>query len=218
MTAFTYTELIEKAQSYTRDLDDEFLAQIPELISRAENECVRVLDLDVLDETTTATLSATEASIPIPIDVLSVRSVHMANGTELFKRSYTVLKLLQAQLTAGDPQYWADSTGASISVAPNRPEDGETEQVELHYVPDVVGLSSTTPTTWISTHLGDLLLTSLLVAIEEYNKNQQAMQMRAAVFNAQLTSLPSELRRMVRRDYQQLEPSSTAQQPFGSGS
>ena len=218
MTAYTYQDLVALAQSATRDGDDEFLAQLPQIINRANWRVSTILDLDKLDATANTTLSATVASAPAPSNAIAVRSVYRADGRSLDRRSRPALQHLQTTTTPGSPQWYCEANNTEILVAPLRPAGASAETLQVLYLPDQIAPSPTVATTWISTHLGELLVSSMYAAIEEYNKNYQAQEARLGEFQRQINDLPSDLMRLVRRDYRQLEPSASPTSTYGVGS
>jgi len=70
-----YAELVAAITNFTQDNDAEFLAEIPNIISRAENRLLRDLDLELMEDFVEDALTTGSRSLAMPDDVVMTTSL-----------------------------------------------------------------------------------------------------------------------------------------------
>lgn len=173
----TYTELVTRLQNFTEDPDSEFSDEIDTIIENAELRIARDLDVEnftAMTERVTGSMSTGNREIARTSAVISVSQFNIVNGSArpvLQKRPESFLNFFWPDRTAtGVPRYYADLDETKWVVAPT-PDD--TYAYEIETKQRITGLSSGTPTTWISTQHPDLLFFACLVEGEIFHTNPE---------------------------------------------
>lgn len=207
-TSYTYSTLVNDLQAYMVDTDDEFVAQLPGLITNAETRIVRDLGLEILDvdyAVPTGNVDKTAGTIKKDItgltETFAVREVYY-DGKALLPRSVSFVKMMQKYLPTGDPEFYAEWNETTLYFAPLMDSGATVKNTVLRYITSVQTLSPSISTTWVSKNLGDLLLTSALIECERYNKNAEAEQGRMAEYQSLLSRVQLDAKHVKRRDYQ----------------
>lgn len=174
----TYDELITNIRNYM-ETDSNVLSNsvIDTFILLTENKILRDIDLEVFRQSSTAPLTANSRFLTMPSDILTHRYmlVRNASNEEIFLnfRDVSFAKEYWENATeTGFPKYYAVWNQNTFVLAPT-PDAAYT--VELGYIRKPAGLSSTTPTTWLSQNAPEALLYGCLVQAYSYTKGPLEM-------------------------------------------
>lgn len=160
---YPYSTLVTDLQANLEDDSAEFVAEIPNIINRAELRCVRDLDLNVFNTRTEANLTGSSATQTKPTDSLIVDSIFLvASRTHLLRRSVDFISAFDNGVE-GTPKYFgendADDTDVRLSPTPS----SALAVVWWTYArPDRLVLTSN-ETNWLTDKVGDLLYRACVV-------------------------------------------------------
>lgn len=203
-TAFTYTTLVEAIQSNTEDTGAEFLAYIPTAIAMAEDRLLRDLDLELFDVAATSTFGVASPWLAKPSDMVGLRTMHYTDGTGNFNliepKTWEFAKDYwpNVNTTSSTPKYYVEFSETNWFIA-GTPASGLT--VTIRYIKRPAGLSVGTPTTWLSQHVGDLLLLATLISSEQYLKADDRIIVWKQDYAERLLIARRELNLEQRNDY-----------------
>jgi len=211
----TYSELVTQIRDYT-ETDSNVLTTtiINDFIEHAELKIFRQVDSDAFRKYATASLTASDPFVAtpgqIPTDFSYVRTVSIfsASGSlgGLTDNERIILtKKDQAFMSeywpnrnsTGIPKYYSNWDQDTLFVAPT-PNAAYT--IELAYIAQPTGLSSSTATTWISNNAPDALLYACLVEAFKFLKNPEMMAMYTQSYQGAIQVLSSEQMGFRRRD------------------
>lgn len=151
-------------------LDSDTAGKLPTLLRMAESELERQI-LSPKRETT-ATLSATSATVALPTDFEEMRSILLVDYWPL---SLVTLNVLQsAHPTAagpGLPQVYAIS-GSNLILGPS---PDATYSLSATYLATLTGLSATNATNWLLTKYPDAYVYALMFQAEAYRNNDDRL-------------------------------------------
>ena len=178
----TYTELLQKIRDYTEVgstvLSDTILNGI---IEDAEFRIFRDVDSDNNRRYASANLIASTRFIDSPTDALIIRSAQivdseLADGNTNQEREFlqwrdtSFMSEFNPTAVTGVPKYYSWWDKNRIIVAPT---PDQTYTIQLNYILKDPGLSSTVPTTYISTNFPNGLLYACLVEAYGFLKGPQ---------------------------------------------
>ena len=174
----TYDELVTNIRNYM-ETDSNVLTNsvINTFILLTENKILRDIDLEVFRQSSTAPLSANNRFLTMPSDILTHRYMLVRNSSneEIFLNFRDVSfakEYWENASETGFPKYYAVWNQNTFVVAPT-PDSNYT--VELGYIRKPAGLSSSTPTTWLSQNAPETLLYGCLVQAYSYTKGPLEM-------------------------------------------
>jgi hypothetical protein len=169
--SYTYASLTQALQDWLEDDDDEFVAAIPEIIQLGETRLTRDLDLAMFSAVEDVPIVVSDAVVTKPaIEAVSYQSI----GYE-FAGRYHWLELrgddFVRDYSVGPeelPRYYSELDEESWRIAP---VTSQNLTLEVRYTVRPAGLGVLTPTTWLSTYAGDLLLKACLAESERFLKS-----------------------------------------------
>ena len=174
----TYSELVTNIRNYM-ETDSNVLTNsvIDTFILLTENKILRDIDLEVFRQSSTAPLTTSSRFLTMPSYILTHRYmlVRTALGEEYFLNFRDVSfakEYWENASETGFPKYYAVWNQNTFVVAPT-PDSNYT--VELGYIRKPAGLSSSTPTTWLSQNAPETLLYGCLVQAYSYTKGPLEM-------------------------------------------
>ena len=174
----TYDELVTNIRNYM-ETDSNVLTNsvINTFILLTENKILRDIDLEVFRQSSTAPLSANNRFLTMPSDILTHRYMLVRNSSneEIFLNFRDVSfakEYWENASETGFPKYYAVWNQNTFVLAPT-PDSNYT--VELGYIRKPAGLSSSTPTTWLSQNAPETLLYGCLVQAYSYTKGPLEM-------------------------------------------
>lgn len=173
----TYDELVTSIRNYTEVDANVFTSSVVNtFITMAENQILREIDLDVFKLEVAGNLTSSNKFLTAPTDILAHRYMMITvDGDQIF---------LDFRDTSFMKEYWADGTATGVpkyySVWDQNtfylaPTPAQAYPVELGYIYRPQQLSSTNPTTWISTNAPEALLYACLIQAYSYTKGPLEM-------------------------------------------
>jgi hypothetical protein len=216
----TYSELVTQIRDYT-ETDSNVLTTtiINDFIEHAELRIFRQVDSDAFRRYATAPLTFVAGQVPdpfiakpgqVPTDFSYVRTVSIYSDSGslggltdnerivLIKKDYSFMTEYWPNRTStGIPKYYANWDQDTLFVAPT-PNAAYT--IELAYVAQPTGLSSSTATTWISNNAPAALLYACLIEAFKFLKNPEMMAMYTQAYQGEIQVLASEQMGFRRRD------------------
>lgn len=213
--AWTYDTLKTAIQSYVEDTGTDLVAHIDEFIGIAELRVLRDLDLELEDTNAEPTLTATVATLAKTTGLLRLRSFGIIVSSSFQPLSLRSLDYINQywpnDALTGVPLYIADFNETTWKIAPT-PDNGYVARVRYIARPD--GLSDTVATTWLGTHVPDLLLSACVAEAERFLNAHDLAAVWDADYRGKLEAERFELRRSGRADYW---PVRTASRSSGTG-
>ena len=163
----TYAELVQQIRDYT-EVDSNVLTDtiVNGFINNAEFRILRDVDSDNNRRYATASLVASQRFIDTPDNLLVIRSAQIVDGGSggtrnfLEYRDTSFMSEYNSTGATGEPKYYGMWDQNTIVLAPT-PSSAYT--IQLNYILKDPGLSSTNPTTYISTYFPNGLLYACLV-------------------------------------------------------
>ena len=174
----TYSELVTNIRNYMETSSNVLTEPvINTFILLTENKILREIDLEVFRQSSTSSLGVNDSFLTMPTDILTHRYmlIREASNDEYFLnfRDVSFLKEYWENNTeTGTPKYYAVWNENTFLLSPT-PNVALT--VELGYIRKPAGLSSSTPTTWLSTNAPEVLLYGCLVQAYSYTKGPLEM-------------------------------------------
>ena len=173
----TYDELVTNIRNYTEVNANVFTnAVINTFITMAENQILREIDLDVFKLEVSGTMTSGNKFLTAPSDILTHRYMMITSGSNQifldFRDTSFMKEYWPNGATTGTPKYYSVWDQNTFYIAPT-PNANFT--VELGYIYRPTQLSSTNPTTWISTNAPEALLYACLIQAYSYTKGPDNM-------------------------------------------
>jgi hypothetical protein len=173
----TYDELVTNIRNYTEVNANVFTnAVINTFITMAENQILREIDLDVFKVEATTNMTSGNKFLSAPNDILTHRYIMITSGTNQvfldFRDTSFMKEYWPNGSSTGTPKYYSvwDQNTFYLAPTPNA-----NFVVELGYIYRPAQLSSTNPTTWISTNAPEALLYACLIQAYSYTKGPDNM-------------------------------------------
>ena len=173
----TYDELVTNIRNYTEVGSNVFTnSVINTFITMAENQILRQIDLDVFKLEVSGNLTSGNKFLAAPSDILTHRYLMITSGSEQvfldFRDTSFMKEYWPNGATTGVPKYYSVWDQNTFYVAPT-PNAAFTAELGYIYRPEQ--LSSTNPTTWISTNAPEALLYACLIQAYSYTKGPDSM-------------------------------------------
>jgi len=173
----TYDELVTNIRNYTEVNANVFTSSvINTFITMAENQILREIDLDVFKLEVSGTMTSGNKFLTAPSDILTHRYMMITSGSNQifldFRDTSFMKEYWPNGATTGTPKYYSVWDQNTFYIAPT-PNANFT--VELGYIYRPTQLSSTNPTTWISTNAPEALLYACLIQAYSYTKGPDNM-------------------------------------------
>lgn len=199
MATYTFDTLKAALKSWNQDQFSDYETDLPDILAKAELKCLRDLDLELFDSTDTskATVGAVQ-TLDLPAGTVRLRQLWL-DGAFVQPRSESYV--YQYSLDNGfedQPLYWCQSSETTVLLAPV-PDATYPARMRVMIRPD--GLSDTVPTTWLSTHAGDLLFWACLSVTEHWTKAVEDAAATEARYQQTLQQTQLELAPLMARDY-----------------
>jgi len=173
----TYDELVTNIRNYTEVGSNVFTdAVINTFITMAENRILRDVDLDAFRIDSTGTTTQGNRFLTAPSDILTHRYLMttIANVQTFleFRDTSFIKEYWPNHTTEGVPKYYSVWDQNTFYIAPTPNAD---ISVQIGYISRPTQLSSTTPTTWVSTNAPEVLLYACLIQAYSYTKGPPEM-------------------------------------------
>ena len=200
----TYDELVDLVRSYTETSANALPNSIiNNFILLTENKILRQIDLEIFRQSSTNNLTAGYKYLTMPADILTHRYMLLWNddGEQVFLdlRDISFAKeYWNDDSETGFPKYYSVWNESTFVLAPT---PDKAYQVELGYIRKPTGLSSTNPTTWLSTNAPEVLLYGCLILAYSYTKGPPEMiGLYTSLYQEAMSALGIEQQGRRRRD------------------
>lgn len=173
----TYDELVTNIRNYT-EVDANVFSEpvINTFITMAENRILRDIDLDVFKVEAQALLTPNNKFLTTPTDILTHRYLMVDVAGEQrfleFRDTSFMKEFWPDGLETSSPKFYSVWDDNTFYLAPT---PDQAYSVELGYIRKPAQISSTNPTTWISTKSPEALLYACLIQAYSYTKGPPAM-------------------------------------------
>jgi hypothetical protein len=194
----TYDSLVDDLVRWTDDNSDEYAAELPGIINRAQRQVQRDLAVDNLVARETLNLAFGVSEYAFPAAMIRSLSIVLSDGTPLERRSEEWVRLYAPQTAA--PRYYAELSSALL-IAP-QPDTGYS--ASHRYLARIAELNSTDDENWITQNAGDLLLLACLVHSEAFLQSGSSVEMFKAAYDEQIAQAVMELKGQSITDYGQV--------------
>jgi hypothetical protein len=198
-TTFTYTTLKEALQRHTEDDFDDFTAELDTLIGLAELRVLRDLDLTIFDVTDETIVTAAGSNqITKPTGTITVQWLRSTLGP-IDPRPLDWIEDYLQDADQGQPRFFAEESESTIRVAPV-PDIVYSLKFRINKRPTGLGVS--TPTTWLSEKVGDLLFAACMIEAEKFVREfDQGKKQYEQDYQMLLVQARAEHKDIVRRQY-----------------
>jgi hypothetical protein len=208
--AYTYNSLIQAMQDYAEDTDPDFIAALPDMVSKGESRILRDLDLEIFEDWASVVISGGTREVSWPADAVTINSLFIRSPsaqtwTECPKRSfeYTIM-YAPNETETGMPAFYSDLTESQFYVVPTPNQTYSAENARVRATIRPSGLTVSNQNTHLSDHYGDLLFSAVMIEAYDFLKHGQAMQEQATKYQSLLPSLGNEIKRMKKPEYKEL--------------
>ena len=204
---YDYDELVSALQGYAEENDTEFANNIDDFIGKSETRILRDLDLELFEDWVLVTISAGDRNVVKPNDVIEVNSLFARDPStqswfELPRRSFEYCTLYAPVESIQDvPEFYAEFDESDIYVVPTPVKSYSGGNARVRATIRPTGLSATNTTTWLSTNVADLLFAGCMIEVQDYLKNQAAMEKAANKYMSLMTGLENEMQDVKRPKY-----------------
>lgn len=202
----TYAGLVSLLEDYVEDTSTEYVSAVQGCINRAEERCLRDLDLAIFNSATSTTTSngvATTAKAVTQSPVHNIYIASLARHVERRSREY-----IQSYGGSGSPVYFYDDTSL-IYWAPV-PDAAYTVVLTQMVRPSALTVSNTT--NWLTENAADLLLWASLVESEAFLIAPERVQEFEGKYASCLGPLRAQWRESMQTGYEPVNPTPTPQQ------
>lgn len=193
----TYATLLSDIQDIVDSDEPEFVAQIPNIIARAQDILQRDLGLEIFRSFVNSTMTTGVGTIARNASWLNVSSIRMADaGYYLEPRTNDWVRMYGT--TQGVPKYYSETDETTIRIAPI-PNGAYEYAVEV--INRLPNLSPSNQTNWLTRNAADLLLLLCLVGAESYLNSTERVAEFMQFYQMLLASATQELRSQERAGY-----------------
>ena len=196
MTSYTFDTLKSALVAWNADLFTDTEDQLPDFVAKAEDRCIRDLNLEIFDQVDTGvTTVAATSTISLPTDAIMLRSLFL-DGNPVLERTEVYVENFAQQAASDRPLYWCQIGESEISLAPI---PDAAYSARMRFLKRPTPLSDANPTTWLSTYAGDLLFAAAMLQAEFYNKSPADEQATEALYQGLLGPTRLELAMLARK-------------------
>jgi hypothetical protein len=199
----TATTLTAEIQSILEEDSTEFVAELPNIINRAEDRCQRELDLEIFQTESTGTLTQSSRTLARPSTMLDISEVSITIATvetPLEPRSQSFCNLYApVPATEGAPKYYSEKDITNLEVVPTPDAAYAYTLRGVQREPKLV--ITTNETNWLTDFVGDLLLDACLVEAERYLLAPEQEATWEKAYQQKLQAYIDNFRGMRRADY-----------------
>jgi hypothetical protein len=199
----TYAGLVAELQDIVEDTGPEFVANLPKIIARAQDQVQRDLGLAIWRRFESNSVDFNKAEYPRQGDWLQILSVHFPTLV-LWPEQRGLDWVRSFGSATGKPRYWCEVNESAIRFAPIPDQN---YPVEIEVMKKLPSLSSTNPTNWISENAADLLLLASLIGCEVYLASSDRMKEFMSLYQTLLDGAVRDLREGERSRYEPVRAS-----------
>ena len=196
----TYANLEIRVKNWAENAGTEFDVEFDTMLENAEYRISRELNVDAMMLHKTSAFTASSVFLDKPTDAVDVHSLSFIDSNDSSKikflefRSTTYMQdFAPVRATTGTPEFYGNWDENSIYIAPT-PDLAYV--VEMEYETRIVGLSSSSTTTWISVNLPDLLFNACLLEAGAFEKNPSMEAKYTARYDRDIATAQAETARI----------------------
>lgn len=189
--AMTYTSLVARIADLAWDESDEFEAEIPNILERAQDRCWdAIVELEQLKAATTGTLTAGASTVTRPADLLFFRlfSITVSGATRVLERrdASVLVEMYGDPTEQAAPRYYAEDVSSQtagllqVRVAPT-PDQPYAYTIRYTRKPPYLSASSN-ETNWLTQFAPQLLQYAVEVEAAIYKKHDDDVAMMLGAF------------------------------------
>lgn len=196
----TYDQLIASLQLQMEENSEEFLEELPQIVSRAQNYLQRRLDPPAIFTYTTVSCSVSNPLLSLPSDLLVLKNLELTRGERrpLIQQTNEWLSVYWPIATSVDtPKYYAARDNSTVMLAPTPVSNAP---VLVEYVAREPILSTSTSTNWFSEQADNAFQLAAMMYSSLWAKNAELAAVWKAQADEELTALNNEFRRSRRQD------------------
>jgi len=212
MAAFTltYSSLFDAMKLWASDTDAEYVAEIPNMIGRAELRILRDLDLEIWEQDLPVAISAADRSVAKPTDAIYVNSLFIRDPATLKwkylpKRSASFCRMYApTESEQAEPEFFAEANESTITVVPTPFKTYSTSNAKALCTIRPSALTASNTSTWLSTNQPDLLFEACMIEAYDFLKHPAKLQEAASKYQSLLPGIQKEIEDTVRKRYRAL--------------
>ena len=203
-TSYTYATLVAALQDTVEDTGSDFASALANIIALAEDRVLRDLNVELFDVSATSTFGVASPWLAKPSDMVGLRTMHYTDATGNFTlldpQTWEFVKDYwpNVSATTPTPKYYTEYSDTNWFIA-GTPASGLV--VTIRYIKRPAGMTALNPSTWLGTHVGDLLFYSSLVSAEQFLKADNRIGVWKTEYVERLAAARRELRLEERNDY-----------------
>ena len=207
---YTYVSLTAAIKAYAEDTDVDFVANIDDMIAKAETRLLRDLDLELFEAWQEVTVSGSDRQVPKPTNTVAVNDLWIRDPAskrwrELPRRSFEYCLLFApVEATTGVPQFYSEFDADDIYVVPTPDQSYAGGNARVRATIRPTGLSSSNTTSWLSTNLADLLFHACMIEAQNFLKNPKKIEEAAGMYQSLVQQIALELEQIRRKAYKRL--------------
>jgi len=170
--ALTYTTLKSAIQTYLKDSDTEFVADLDTIIKQAEDRILKSVQLPDFRKNATASVTTGNPYLSTPSDFLAVYSLAVVDSGSyeytLYKDVNFIRQAFPDPTATGTPRFYAIFDDANFILGPT-PDSDYTAELHYFYRPaSIVDVG----TSWLGTNAEHALLYACLTEAYGYLKGE----------------------------------------------
>jgi hypothetical protein len=195
-----YDALVSSLQLQMEEDSAEFLSELPQIVSRAQNYLQRRLDPPATFTYTTVSCSASNPLLSLPSDLLVLKNLELVRDERrpLLQQNNEWLSVYWPVATSvGTPKYYAARDNSTVMLAPTPVSNAP---VLVEYVAREPILSTSTSTNWFSQQADNAFVLAAMMYSNLWAKNAELAQVWKQQTDEELTALNNEFRRARRQD------------------
>ncbi len=207
--AATYSGLKTAIEEYVEDDSTEFQSNFQDMMSRAEDECLRALNLSIWNKSSTGSTAIGVNTLSKPTGADLVHNLrNTTSGVFLRRKSYDWIREYGG---SGAPLYfYEEETGSGKFYLAPTPDAVYT--ITTRYLSRPTRLSTSNETNWLSNHAGGALLYAALVEAEHFLIDPSRIGEFREEYMSKINQLRNQYRHLLQGGYDVLEPA-----PGGAG-
>lgn len=173
--AYTYTTLKAAIESYLQQYDDDFVANLPEIIRQAEDRLIKATNLPVFKVNKTSTMTAASRFLSAPSDMLSAFALTVIDGSgnyiPLIFRNSSLIYEMYGGTASGLPVYYSLYNDTTFLLGP-APDANYGVEFQYFYRPTSI-TTSVDGTSWLGNNAENALLYACLLEAYIYMKGDK---------------------------------------------
>lgn len=173
--AFTYTQLQDAIKDYTENDETNFVANLPNFITAAEDRIFKLVDLEFFRKNVTGVTNISDPFLTVPGDYLAPFSMQITTaGFKKFLMFKDVNWVQQYAIDVGSdatPIYYSIYDVGNFILGPT-PDIAYDIELHYYYKPASLTAGAGGGSTWLSTNAPNVLLYGSLVEAYTYMKGE----------------------------------------------